>query len=126
MSCRKVNLDKRKVCIGDLRYQIVIHNRAIAGVQNGVDFTESLTNAQTVWAGVKTVRGHDVFDGTNLVGVATHLFYIRYIDITAESWVEFNGRYYRILGIQNLEEDDEFIELQCNLRGDKNKATNLK
>jgi head-tail adaptor len=93
---------------------------------NGVNFGETLSNETEVWAGLQTSRGIEVFSGTNLVGVATHFFYIRAISgLTSESWVEFKGSYYRILDIQNYQEDDRFQILRCVVRGDTSKPVNL-
>lgn len=127
MGCKRVALDKRRVCIGDLNKRIILHDRNITGVTSGVDFDETLSNPKKVWAGLKTVHGEDIFDGANVIGVATHKFYIRFIaSLTSETFVEFNGKYFKILDTQNLEENNEFIELRCSVRGDKTKAANLK
>lgn len=92
----------------------------------GVNFSEVLSETKEVWSAIETSRGVEVFDGTDLIGVATHLFYIRALTgQTAEDWVEFKSKYYRILDVQNYQEDDRFQVLRCTLRGGTAKPVNL-
>jgi SPP1 family predicted phage head-tail adaptor len=106
---------------------IKIHDRTLTPpATDDTNFTEVLSNENEVWAAVKTSTGIEVFSGTNLIGIATHFFYIRFITgLTSESWVEFKDSYYRILDIQNYQEADEFMVLRCVVRGDTTKAVNL-
>jgi SPP1 family predicted phage head-tail adaptor len=117
--CVKIRRPKREVCIGDLRDKVVIQTRAItAPIANSVDLGETFSGDQTVWAMIKTKNGVQVFDGTNIVGVATHEIYIRFITgVTFQSWLTFKSKKYDILDVQNLEERDEFYLLRCSLRG---------
>ncbi len=128
-TCVRISRKKRHVCIGDMREKIDITLRSLqAPVDGSVDFSESLTALQTVWAMLETKAGVEIFDGTNLKGVATHFFYIRFlagIDIDIDKWVTFKAQHYTIIDVQNLEERDEFLLLRCALRGDEAKATNL-
>ena len=127
MSCKTIDRKTIKVCIGGMRHKIKINVRTLTPPSDdGVDFSEVLSEVKEVWAQVDTSRGTEVFDGTNLIGVATHLFYIRALTgQTAEDWIEFKGNYYRILDVQNFQEDDRFQVLRCVLRGDTSKAVNL-
>jgi len=125
--CEQIRRKNRAVCIGDMRDKIVIQVRTITSPSSdGVDFTEVFNTDKTVWAMVETKNGVEIFDGTNLLGVATHYFYIRYIEnLTAESWIKFKSKYFDILDIQNLEERDEFMLIRCNERGVTSKETNF-
>lgn len=127
MARKRIKPRKSQVCIGSMRHRIVINVRTLTPPDGtGVDFDETLTEKKEVEAGLETKDGIEVFDGTNLKGVATHLFYIRAIEgQTAEDWVLFKDRYYNILDIQNFEEMDRFMVLRCTLRGDDAKAVNL-
>lgn len=107
--------------------QIILHTRTITGLSDGVDFDETLSAPTVVWAALQTIKGEDIFDGTNVVGTATHNFFIRAIrTLTAETWLEYNGEYYDVLDIQNYEERNQFMVLRCSVRGDTSKETNLK
>ena len=125
--CVKIRRKKRQVCIGDMRDSVVIQTRAITVPgANSVDFTETFSGDQTVWAMIETKTGTQIFDGTNIVGVATHEIYIRFIaGVTFQKWLRFKNIIYDILDVQNLEERDEFYLLRCSLRGDETDSINL-
>lgn len=125
--CVQIRRKKRQVCIGDLRDRVNIQTRSIAvPVAGSVDLGETFVCDSTVWAMVETKNGVQVFDGTNIIGVATHNIYIRFIcDVTFENWLTFKGRNYDILDVQNLEERDEFYLLRCSLRGTEADPINL-
>ena len=125
--CVQIRRKHRKVCVGDMRDKIIIETRSIiAPVSGSVDFTESFTDTKTVFAMVETKTGVEIFDGTNLLGIATHLFYIRFIaNITFQNWITFKNQKFDILDVQNLEERDEFYLLRCSLRGDETKPVNF-
>lgn len=125
--CVQIRRKKREVCIGDMRDRVIIQTRAITVPgASSVDFTEIFSADQTVWAMIETKVGTQVFDGTNIVGVATHDIYIRYIaGVTFEKWLRYKNITYDILDVQNLEERDEFFLLRCSLRGDETDVVNL-
>jgi head-tail adaptor len=110
-----------------MRDRVIIQTRAITVPSaNSVDLTETFSGDQTVWALVETKTGTQIFDGTNIVGVATHDIYIRFIaGVTFQKWLKFKSIYYDILDVQNLEERDEFYLLRCSLRGDDTDAINF-
>ena len=125
--CVKIRRKRREVCIGDMRDQVVIQTRAITvPVAGSVDLSETFSCNQTVWAMVETKTGTQVFDETNIIGVATHDIYIRYIcDVTFQKWLTFKGKKYDILDVQNLEERDEFYLLRCSFRGNEAELINF-
>lgn len=126
-TCKTIKAGSTKICIGDMRHKIKINVRTLTPPSNSdVDFDEVLSDEKEVWAALKTTSGKEVFDGTNLKGIATHIFYIRALaGQTAESWVEFKSEFYRILGVQDFREDNRFQELMCNVRGDTSLPVNL-
>ncbi len=126
-ACVRIPRKKRHVCIGDMREKIDITIRSLQAPTDGsVDFSESLTSVESVFAMVETTSGVEIFDGTNLKGVATHFFYIRFrAGIDINNWITFKAQHYTIIDVQNLEERDEFLLLRCALRGDETKAINL-
>ena len=123
--CVQVKLKHRKICLGDLNKKILLYTRSITAPDESaedndqVDFGESFTKPKTIWAGIETRTGREIFDGTNLLGVATHYFYVRYrAGLTSENWIKFNGEYYDILRVENWEERNEFMLLYSSVRGD--------
>ena len=125
--CIKIRAKSRKLCSGDLNQSIIVQTRSIAAPdQDEVNFDEDFVNTSTVFAMVETTKGDEIFDGTNIIGVATHNFYIRFFaNVTFENWVEFKGQKYKILDSENLDEKDEFYKLRCTKRGDTGFKVNL-
>ena len=124
--CVHIPRKKRHICIGDMRDRIDLSIRSLeAPVDGSVDFAEDLTLIESVFAMLETKAGVEIFDGTNLKGVATHFFYIRFrAGIDINTWITFKAQHYKIIDVQNLEERDEFLLLRCALRGDTAKAIN--
>lgn len=124
--CVQIQKPLQKVCSGDMRDKIIIQVRAITAPGNGVDFTETLNQDKTVWSAIKTVKGVEIFDNTNMsLGFATHYFYIRYIkNINKDKYLTFENNYYTIIDVQDLDERHEFLLLRCNLRGSVSNTVN--
>lgn len=126
-ACEKIRRKSRKICIGDMRDMIQVQTRTIKSPVDGAfDFTEEFNDSLDIWALVETQSGVEVFDGANIKGVVTHLFYIRFMEgFTFEKWITFKGQKFNIIDVQNLEERDEFYLLRCSLRGDEDLLVNF-
>ena len=124
--CISIKKPLRSVCIGDMRDKVTLQTRTITPpAKGGTDFTEVFNADNVVWAMVETREGKEIFDGTNLKGVATHYIYIRYIpNTTFEAWVKFNSKYYNIIDVQDLDERHEFYLLRCSERGTTSNLSN--
>lgn len=118
-SCSSIKRKQRKVCIGDLDTEITIQSRSIASPDsNGVDFDETFTGKATVWALVNTVSGKTMFDGSGVERDVTHEIYIRYVSgVTSEDWILLNGKRLDILPVEDLDERNEFMKLNCSFKG---------
>jgi SPP1 family predicted phage head-tail adaptor len=105
--------------IGELKHWITLKSRDIKGATAGVGFTEEFTNKPIqVQAKIKTLNGKIVFDGTGTERIATHLFVIRFSDsLTNEDWIEFKSKNYNIIDFTNVDEEDEWLEFNCEERG---------
>lgn len=129
MTCKKIRRKKRSVCVGGLSDRITIYDRDIRPpLFNTSEQTQLYSGGKEVWSSVETTRGKEIFNGTQLLGVRTHIILLRFDperEVTTEDVVEFKGSYYDILGVQNLEERDEWLELSCGTRGNKNQENNL-
>jgi SPP1 family predicted phage head-tail adaptor len=125
--CKDIKYPKRNYCVGDLKYLIVIYNRQILAPENGsVDFILNFEENATVYAAMKTTKGVTVFDSANIERVATHEIGIRYLEgITAECWVEFNGKKLDVLTVENIDEQNDWLRLVCNERGEQDTPTNF-
>lgn len=115
-----ISSSKRKVCIGDLKSIITIKRRTLSTPDlDGVDYDLNFENKQDVYAMLVTKSGTQIFDGTSLLGVATHYFYIRFMDdLSLSCWVEHQDKNYKILDIEDIDERNEWLILRCAKMGD--------
>lgn len=116
-----------KYCLGDFIHRITLHERKIkAPLKADVNYDINLTKKITVWARIDTVAGKVIFDSVNMDRTVTHVILVRYISyLTTEHWVEHQDKYFDIVKIVNIGDENRFLELYCNERGDKNKKANL-
>lgn len=117
--CKTIRRPLRKLCSGDLINIITLYNRDIGADIDSVDFEENLSGAIQVPASISTKRGVTVFDGTNTERVVTHWFGIRYIsDLTQEKWLQYDGRFFDIFDVEDLDERHQWMILMCAEAGD--------
>jgi hypothetical protein len=100
---------KRSLCASDLDRLITLHNRNIKTPLNfgQTEATEDFTGAQDVEAKVETRTGVTIFDGSNVETIITHQFFIRYRPNTR----------YRIVYVDDLNEEHEWLRFDCCVRG---------
>lgn len=124
--CKNIKKPLQNVCTGDMRDKIALYTRSITPPSdNAVDFSETFDNVKNIWSMIVTKAGVEIFDGTNLKGIATHYIYIRWFEgLTEESWILYKNKYYDIIDIQNLDERDEFYLMRCNERGTSTEPVN--
>ena len=121
---KRIRVDHRRLCIGDLRERITLEDRDIAA-PGTVDFDEKFTNPTVIPAAVKTLMGVEVFDESNTGTVATHDFFIRYQSgVTQEKWIKWRGDRYDILLPEEFEGRREWLRLRSTLRGPDTRAVN--
>lgn len=130
MSCSTLRLPKVKICLGDLRNKIQLANRTAEGQTpgdwDGSDIT--IIPYANVWAGIRTTAG--VLAGVARFGAtvidpnATHLFYIKHRsdwrDIEAGNVFVLMApdRRFRVLRVDNVNEDSIYDLIQCTERGE--------
>ena len=122
--CIKIKKKKQEICIGDMRDEIILQNRAIQPPVFGTpDFTENFTDTDTVFSMINTVKGKVFFDEVGIETPITHEIYIRFdSSVTAETWVQFKTKRIDILEVTSLDERDEYQLLVCTERGAAAKA----
>lgn len=132
MTCSKRRIVNKTYCVGDLRHIATIQNRVITAVDDSVDYEmvfsgsipDNEPDAQT-WVGVKTVRGVTVFDQTNVERTISHEIVMRYRDdVTAQNWLLIDGYRYDIYQVENVNELNTWLVLQCNKRGTEDNSVN--
>jgi head-tail adaptor len=123
----------RRPILGDARHLILIRTRNItATTPTDIDFDESFTTTNSVYAYIETKDGDKVFDGTNLDSRIDIIFRIRFIHgmipytsgLTEEKWIEYREDRYDIITVESYDERQQWMQLKCNLRGDKTKEVN--
>jgi len=125
MQCEKVLSRKRQVCAGDLDKLISLQRRDIVAVEDGVNYTMSFELIEDLWASCETRKGITVFDSTNTEIIIDATFYIPFIEnVTAESWILFEGIRYDIMRVEDLELRHEWLALYCISRGTDESSVN--
>jgi SPP1 family predicted phage head-tail adaptor len=98
---------------GRLRHRITIEEKAQA--PDGVGgFSETWQTFATVWAEVKPLRARERFFAEKIESSITHLVKLRFrFGIDPEMRIMHGGRTLKILGIVNVEERNQWLELSC-------------
>ena len=112
MQCQPIRMKHRRLCAGDLDRKITIKSRTLSTPLGDVDFEQVFESTKSVWSAVVTVKGRVMFGATQMENPATHIFYVRWINVlTAESWVVYRGENSRIIDVENLDERNEWAAL---------------
>lgn len=119
VQCAKIRVKHRTLCAGDLDRRISVLCRSLkAPTDSTTDFKNEFTKTKKLWAALRTTSGTEVFVDTNLAIEVTHIFYIRHMTtMKADKWLEFKGKNYDILKVENIDGRDEWEALWCNERG---------
>ena len=115
---------KEKICTSDFNRLIQILDRDISPPpRNDTELGEDFQNVVHVWASVKTVNGATIFDSVNTEQVITHIFTTRYLGlgITSENWIIYNNNRFKILAVENIDEQNMYTRMRCILRGSVSK-----
>lgn len=108
--CSRLQIDRKKICAGDLRFVIQIIDRAIGPDAYG--YKIDLTNAVSTRAAIQTKTQILNFDGTNTGTQITHEFYVRpHVSVQTGFTILFNGKYYSVIGTTNLNEFGNILKI---------------
>lgn len=122
MLCGPKKFKRFLVRSGDLKHRITIQDDNIGAPKTGVDASITFTDIATVYAAMETVNPKHPFDGINIDEAITHRFYVRHIDSIQEgNFVLHRETRYRITQIVNIDGLQEWLRLDCNLKGDSSK-----
>ncbi len=122
MNCKKrIKFQRSIICTGDFNKRITLQHPVITGNTNiNTSSSRTFTDIGKFWAAVKTKPGTQFFDGVNLIETVTTDFYINFttsIDLLKEIWVLYKNKRYKIIPIENINEDDLIIKLRANEKG---------
>ncbi len=119
--CVKIRRKLKRVCIGSLNHKITITIRGIK-VPEGDDpnFSEEFTEDRGVWSMIETINPKVFFDQTNTEQVKTHYFTIRKPagNVNVVNWITYQDINYNVLAVENINEDNRFLKISANVRGD--------
>lgn len=120
--CVRLRRKKTYVCTGSLRYPIQIYERDLEPPQNSLsmtpDYTETFTVRWTLQAMIETPKGKVIFDEVGTEKRVTHVFYTRYVpNITAQNWIQYDGNWYDIERVINLEGNKLYLKIETIIRG---------
>lgn len=123
--CEVIRVKHRRLCTGDLDRKIDLYYRTQDAPINGVDYENTMQPKKSVWAGIKTTKGRQMFYTTNEDLAVSHIFYVRYGEaIFSTDWIKFGGENYDIIDVENIDERNEWIAIYCNVRGDSGNTIN--
>lgn len=117
--CNTIPKKKDKICIGDLDsfIKIQIRTKITPGPGETVA-TMEVTDDLEVWARHDSSKGEVVFDSSNMEQVSTDKFYIRFIpNISVVNSLEKNGKRYKVIDIEDLNGNEEFLLIRTSRRG---------
>ena len=129
--CEYKRLKIKKLCSADLRHIVTLYLRE----QQEMTYNNELNSSEIFTAvfkkipmGIETLIGVKRWGKINIEEKATHLFYMRHtynpkitgINIDhGNNFLGMGGIYFRILDINNQDEDNQFLIFQTTERGDQ-------
>ena len=99
--------------IGDLKKRIILQYQT--RVPDGMGgFTISWVDHATVYASIWPVSASEIVSANSLTMVISHRIRIRYRSVLKPSWrVKFGNRFFSIVSILNLSENNRILDLMC-------------
>lgn len=98
---------------GELRHCISIEKPNITQGDYGEPVT-SWSNFAKIRALVEPLRGREFFDSQKFNEETTHRIKIRYLSgLNSEMRIKFNERYFNILSVLNINEQNKEMHLMC-------------
>jgi SPP1 family predicted phage head-tail adaptor len=102
---------------GMLRNKVEIWREASTGFDSLGQTTSAPTLVYRTYANIKPLRGVEGEYARQLTGTETHAITIRhttfYGNVTRKNWVEFDGRRFEVVAVNNIEGRDRMVELVC-------------
>lgn len=99
--------------IGDLRHRVIIESLDLVAQNARGEPTQSVTVVATVWAEIKPLTGRELFTAQQRAAQVTHGVRMRYpgTAVTPEMRLNFNSRYFDILSVLNIDEQNRELQI---------------
>ncbi|HXH37555.1 MAG TPA: phage head closure protein [Thermoanaerobaculia bacterium] len=99
--------------IGNLRHRVIIEALDLVNQNSRGEPTQSATTVATVWAEIKPLIGRELFTAQQRAAQVTHGVRMRYpgTPVTPEMRLNFNGRYFDILSVLNIDERNRELQI---------------
>lgn len=96
---------------GELDRRVTIQQRTLTPQGDGTLLPGFADVAET-WASIRTLEGLEVIDGVQREERPTHRFRMRArSDVDGDHWLEYAGRKFRILSVEDVAERGRFLEV---------------
>lgn len=105
----------KQISIGNLRHRIAIQTYTEIPLGTS-EVQKSWSTIDNCWANIEALQGLTYFDTQQIGKGITHKITIRYnpqINVTAENWVFYMGKRFRIRFVKNIDERRRYLELLC-------------
>lgn len=120
---RCVDLSSKTICRRELNKTAKIQKRELSGGGIGsFSAKETFTDYLSIYCKVKTIKGSTKFSGVSVDDRATHAFYTTWATLlknveVSNYFVFFDSRYFEIIDIANVDEDDDYAIIITAERG---------
>lgn len=117
-SCGFIKPKASRVCVGKMDQFVQAYSRKITPAE--ISHTQDLKPAFNFWAMIETRRGTSRFDGVNVErGADTTVFRTHYgVKFAKKQILKFNNKYFEVDRIENLNEENRFLEVTAIELGD--------
>ena len=122
MSCDYKRIKTVKLCRADLKHLVELQQRVLdTSDLDSSNPVEVFTKLRDQWVAIETVSpGAARFGKINVDDNATHIFWMLWdVDIPEPNFILNDGKRYKVLKIENINELNTTIAIQVTERGDE-------
>jgi SPP1 family predicted phage head-tail adaptor len=113
-----------RISAGELRHRILIVKPSLNQGTDGSWQIDDSNTVATAWASVKPLSGRDLYTAQQKVSEVTHMVRMRFRHgITANMNVNFNGRFFEIQDVVDVDYRHKVLEMLCVVRDDSARQT---
>ena len=130
MSCKRITKNASKICTADFDKKIKIQTTSIEGTNApDIESAVSFSDIAVAYAMMKTKPNIRYINGVNVESGITTEIYIRYdssIDYSLELFIEWSNDKFKVINVENINNENKTIKFNCVRHGDKSINANLR